>query len=135
MRILIVEDNAPVALSMKTTLEKVGHNVVRLAPDTESALAAAARLPIDLALVDYWLAGGSCGMDVARALRSRYWVPSIFISASPENCRKGREETGALGCLPKPFTEEVLIKTLEIVEVLMAGGSPPQRCEPFEVYH
>jgi two-component system, response regulator PdtaR len=134
LRILVVEDDGLVAISIKETLERADHVVVRLASDVDSALAAAAKLSCDLALVDYWLAGDSCGADAVRLLRERYWVPSIFISSHPDNCRKGWEEGGALGCLPKPFLESDLIDAVVIAQTLLAGEEPKPPLGRFELY-
>jgi CheY-like chemotaxis protein len=70
----------------------------------------------DLALVDYSLANGSRGAEAVQLLRERYSSPSIFVSDDLESCRKAREQSGALGCLQRPFTDIDLLRAVEIAE-------------------
>ena len=65
MKILIVEDEALVAMSMELVLEDHGHEVVDIADDLASAILAATHFRPELALVDMRLAGGDSGLHVA----------------------------------------------------------------------
>jgi CheY-like chemotaxis protein len=134
MRILIVEDNAFIAVSIEAVLLEARHEVVGIASNVESALAIAATLAFDLALVDYSLSDNSCGADAIRWLRDRYGRPSIFVSSQPDNCRKAWKEAGALGCLSKPFTDAELIGAVEIAEALINKRSPESLLDRFEIY-
>ncbi|OWP46488.1 response regulator, partial [Pseudomonas nitroreducens] len=51
-RILIIEDEALVAMELRFVLEDLGHEVVGTAADAPSARALAAETEVDLALVD-----------------------------------------------------------------------------------
>ena len=68
MKILIVEDEALVAMNMQDVLESQGHEVIKIADNEESAILAAIHCKPDLALVDMRLSGGGCGLVVARQM-------------------------------------------------------------------
>lgn len=121
MRILIVEDEALVAMELEGMLALAGHEAVAQADDLPSALAAAEAEKPDLALVDVQLAHGANGIDVAAALKAR-GVPVIFATG---NCPERRGEELALGCLHKPITDRSLSGTIEVAQALLQGQSAP----------
>ena len=123
-----------VALHIQHTLQDAGHEVVGMAPDVDAAVKVAATLHVDLALVDYGLADGSCGADAAQLLRERYSTPSVFVSGDPGSCRKAWKRAGALGCLQKPFTDIDLLRAVEIAADLSAGKEPRATYHRFEIY-
>ena len=74
MRILIVEDEALIAMALADGLEDAGHEVVGPAATIAEALALCdeAPPPPELAVLDINLRDGSSGVDVARALLERW---------------------------------------------------------------
>ena len=70
VRVLIIEDNALIALDLETQMEDLGCDVVGVAVTAAQAIATARRTLPDLALVDLQLADGSRGQDAALVLRS-----------------------------------------------------------------
>jgi DNA-binding response OmpR family regulator len=134
LRLLIIEDDAFIALSIEGILVAAGHTVVGLARDVDSALKIAAAIPFDLALVDYHLARNVCGADAAGQLRNLYSVPSIFVSSAPDDCRRARKKAGALGCLRKPFSDRTLVNAVKTAEAIIAEQKPVLLPEDFEVY-
>ncbi len=68
LTILVIEDNADAAVSLKTLLELDSH-VVHIAFDGASGIAAARAQRPDLVLCDIGLPGGMNGYEVARQLR------------------------------------------------------------------
>jgi CheY-like chemotaxis protein len=134
MRILIVEDDAMFAFAIEDALTVAGHEIVGFARDENSAVELADRERPDLALVDLRLARHSSGAIAARDIRERYNIPSIFISSSPEDCRKEAKPSGAWGCLSKPFTDKDLVNVVAIAATMMTGGRPDLRPRGFELY-
>ena len=67
MRILIVEDEVPIAMALAEGLERAGHLVTGPASTMAEALALCEALSPELALLDVNLRDGSDGVDVARA--------------------------------------------------------------------
>lgn len=121
MRILVVEDEALVAMELEMMIALAGHKVVAQADDLASALAALeAGLP-DLALVDIQLAQGCSGLDVAAALKAHH-VPVVFATG---NCPSEQGRAVALGCLHKPITDSTLAAALATAEALLRGSPVP----------
>jgi CheY-like chemotaxis protein len=120
VKILIVEDEALVAMSLRFLLEANGYDITDVTDDIEGAIASCERAVPDVALVDIRLAHGSSGYEVAAELRNR-GVPCFFLTGNaPEEPRGDL----ALGCIEKPYTEDVLIAALRVAEQRRTGGPP-----------
>src|SRR3954463_5097113 len=121
MRILIVEDEPIIALSTQVDLETAGHTVVGLAMTSEEAISLADRCRPDLVLMDVRLAKGN-GVEAAEAIHNRWAIPSLFATSyvghSGAPCR------AALGCLRKPYNQQSLVRSIQIIEQLMNGLEP-----------
>jgi CheY-like chemotaxis protein len=85
-RILLVEDDAIIALSEERALAELGLSVAH-ARDAEEALLYAKenRDGIDVVLMDVDLGRGMDGIDAAFELRKDCDVPIVFLSSSPES--------------------------------------------------
>lgn len=118
LKILIVEDDAQLATTLKYLVEdNPRYQVVATADDLDGALAAAERHRPHLALVDLHLARGSTGFSVAVRLGD-YHVPCLFVSGkAPAFAMPDL----ALGCLMKPFTAEEVHRSLAMAEDMMRG--------------
>jgi CheY-like chemotaxis protein len=134
MRILIVEDEAIIALEIDAVLTDTGHSVVGIAREVATALAVAAAQRPDLALVDLNLANNTSGAVAARHLLEMYGVPAIFVSGNPNDCRRVGFQTGALGCLSKPFKDSELIEAIAAAQALLAGQRPRTSPGGLEIY-
>ena len=82
VRVLIIEDNALIALDLETQMEDLGCDVVGVAVTAAQAIDTARRTLPDLALVDLQLADGSRGQDAALVLRSELDVAYMILSGS-----------------------------------------------------
>lgn len=130
MKILIVEDEAFVALSLKFLLSCQGHEVTDIADDLSTAIDAVDRETPDLALVDFQLTDGSSGLEVARELCERS-ILCIFVTGNaPEQPFKHL----GIGCLPKPYSDAALAGSLCIAEALLAKTEPPPPPQGFQLY-
>lgn len=121
MRILIVEDEALVAMEIEAMLQMGGHIATGQADDLPTALEAISLEIPDLAMVDIQLAQGCSGLDVAKAFRER-GVPVLFASG---NCPSERGRGLAIGCLHKPITNASLDAALAAASALLHGVEPP----------
>jgi CheY-like chemotaxis protein len=101
--VLIVEDEALVALSLESQLNEMGLNTI-VASGLESAIAAANELSIDLAVLDYYLNGAKTDA-VAACLRKRR-IP--FVVCSGAQFEDMSEVFVGAELLPKPYTDELL---------------------------
>jgi two-component system, response regulator PdtaR len=120
MKILIIDDEALVAMSLEFLLEIDGHVITGIADDVASTISSADRSPPDLALVDVQLARGSSGFDAASALRDRGILCFFLTGNVPSVPRPDL----ALGCIQKPYTEEVIKGALKVAEARLAGREP-----------
>ena len=114
-RILIVEDDPAVRLSLRLTCQKEGFEVAEVA-DGSAALAAFTRGRPDLVLLDLMLPGLS-GFDVCRELRHRDQNLSVIIltARGDEVDKVVGLELGADDYITKPFSPRELIARIRAV--------------------
>jgi len=108
MKILIVEDEALVAMAMKDYLASAGHIIVGQADDFDTAVTLAAETQPDLALVDVNLVDGDSGIEVASKL-TKQRVPCLMVTS---NCNPMHALDGAVGCLQKPVSPSALLQAV-----------------------
>jgi DNA-binding NarL/FixJ family response regulator len=82
MRVLIVEDEALVAMHLEMLLVDLGHEVCAVAACGRDAIAHASTHRPDVVLVDIRLAVGSSGIVVAREVHARHGLRCIFLSGN-----------------------------------------------------
>lgn len=104
--ILIIEDEALVALELRFVLEDLGYDVAGVAADAASARRIAAEAVVDLALVDIHLSDGPTGMALGRELGQKFGVSVLFMTANPGMVRDG--VAGTIGVLTKPADERAI---------------------------
>lgn len=111
-RILLVDDERLVLASYARQLRAAGFDVVA-ADSGEQAKECAASDPFDLAILDIQLPGMS-GIDLAKELRDRHNLPSMFVSAySDADLVRQATAMGGVAFLVKPVTGTQLIPTIE----------------------
>lgn len=120
-RLLVVEDDYFVGLTIENALVDAGHEVVAVAATGEQAIAAVAQRP-ELALMDIRLAGEMDGIEAATELRRR-GIPSLFATAhsDPETRRRG-EAARPAGWITKPFSNSELVAAVEAALVRLRGN-------------
>ena len=130
MRILVIEDEALVALQIELSLEAADHELAGRADTLRGAIELAEVECPDLALVDVRLAEGCSGVEVAAELKKR-GVPSLFVTG---NCPGEDRSDVALGCLHKPFTQTQIIAAVKAAESLLTGQRPQVRPGALHIY-
>lgn len=104
-RVLVVEDEAIVALDLTWIVRELGHDVVGVARTRAEAVALAAKTSPDLVMADIQLADHSSGIDAVNdILTSMGERPVIFITAFPERLLTGEKIEPAF-LISKPFDE------------------------------
>ncbi|MDR7318657.1 response regulator YycF [Brevibacillus nitrificans] len=107
-KLLVVDDEKPIADILKFTFEKEGYQVV-CAYDGEEALVVVQNERPDLILLDVMLPGRD-GMDVCRAVRQSHDVPIIMLTAKDSELDKVLGlELGADDYVTKPFSTRELV--------------------------
>jgi len=109
-RVLVVEDEEPMAKAIKRALERKGYEVM-VAPDGFLAGALAATFSPAVMTLDLKMPGLS-GMDVLKAIRNDPELAAIkiiVVSAMPEEELQAALEAGADDILEKPFKNKDLV--------------------------
>jgi DNA-binding response OmpR family regulator len=108
-RILIVEDEYFVALTIEDALADAGYEVLGVEASGEAAILHALEARPDLVLMDIRLAGKLDGIDAALELK-RHGLRVLFASAHSDDATRARgEEARPLGWLTKPFSGQELV--------------------------
>lgn len=126
-RILIIEDEALVAMELRFVLEDLGHQVVATASDAQTARDVAAENEIDLALVDIHLSDGATGIELGRELGQHRGVTVLFMTANPGMVRDG--VAGTIGVITKP-TDERAVQTAVDYALRRRKGAPVDYAPP-----
>ena len=114
-RILIVEDEALIAVEIETTLKKLGYRIAGKARNGDTALDLLASTHPDLALLDIDIKGTRNGIDLARIIREKYNFPFVFLTAfSDRETLNGLKDTFPYGYIVKPFNRQELLTTIEL---------------------
>lgn len=126
-RILIIEDEALVAMELRFVLEDLGHEVVGTAADARTARRLVQETDVDLALVDIHLSDGPTGIDLGRELGQELGVTVLFMTANPGMVRNG--VAGTIGVLSKP-TDERAVQTAVDYALRRRAGRPIEYAPP-----
>ena len=105
MKILIIEDETRIALTLKKTLELEDHQV-KIAFDSDKGLGLAKDKSLDLIIMDLMLPGKYDGISLTKHLRNiKVNTPILMLTALDDvkNRVKGLS-SGADDYLPKPFS-------------------------------
>lgn len=123
-RILIVEDNADLAIGLQNNLEIEGHTVVR-AGDGPAGLDAVQSSVFDLIVLDLMLPGMD-GYRVLREIRTKgITTPVLLLTARSEEADKVRGlRLGADDYVTKPFGVLELLARIEALMRRARGASP-----------
>jgi signal transduction histidine kinase len=121
-RVLIVEDDAGIALLERRALERAGH-VAEAVSTPEEALARVRQDPFDLVILDYRLAETSTGLDLYRQLRGDWPdLPAILVTGfADENKVIEALRTGVRDVVPKvgdylDYLPRAVTRVLKLVE-------------------
>lgn len=117
LNILVVEDDAMIAMLYAELLSQIGHQVCGIAGTENDAVSMAERLLPELIIADLGLREGSGMMAIRRILRDRM-VPHLFVTGSAIHPGKTRDPAGMLR---KPFSEDQLLAA-----IALAITGPPQ---------
>jgi CheY-like chemotaxis protein/DNA-directed RNA polymerase specialized sigma24 family protein len=107
--VLIIEDEALIALAVGDIVKEMGHTVVGVAARADAAVKLAKRTRPGLVLADIQLEDGSSGITALQEILRTFEVPVIFVTAHPELLLTG-ETAEPTFLLTKPF-EPLALKT------------------------
>ncbi len=114
-RLLVVEDEGIVALSLKKDLGNLGYDVLMTVDTGEEAIEQAAELQPDLVLMDIQLAGEMNGIEAASQIRSCFDIPVVYLTAfADDSTLQQAKITEPFGYIIKPYGEKELTTAIEM---------------------
>ncbi len=115
--ILIVEDEAFTAMSLRLELERAGYNVCSILSTGEQAVSFTKDNKPDYILMDIRLGGEIDGIEAAEQIKSSQNLPIIFMSGyDDKSSRQRAQKLNPLSYLVKPITLGDLTDVLESVD-------------------
>ena len=115
LNVLIVEDEALLAMDIEAMVEDAGHKVVGEAASLFDVEALALDLLPDLAFVDIQLAEGTSGLDVCALIRER-WSDALVVFVTANPLKIPDDWAGGHGVIPKPFSRNGLLSAMRYIE-------------------
>ena len=113
-KVLIVEDNAIEAVSMRAMLTLIGLEVVGVAACVNDALCLAENTHPDVAIFDVRLAGRRDGIEGATILRRTIGLQVIFVTGQKDAATVARAaEAEPVAYLSKPVASQQLVAAIE----------------------
>lgn len=114
-RILVVEDERIVAMSLRRQLQAMGYEVVGVASSGDVAVRQTGELRPDLVLMDIRLEGGMDGVQAAALIREQFRIPVVYLTAySNRDVLDRAKVTEPFGYLLKPYDERELHVAVEM---------------------
>ena len=114
-RILIAEDERIVAEDIKRTLEKFGYSISSITYSGEETVKKAQEEKPDLMLMDIVLEGEIDGIEAARQIRERLFIPVVYLTAFADDRLLMRAKiTEPYSYLLKPFEDRELYAAIEM---------------------
>ena len=105
-RIMVIEDEAIIAMDISGIVEQMGHEVTGVARTRDGAVKLANQQPPDMILADIQLADKSSGIDAVNDIFAQMGErPVVFITAFPERLLTGERPEPAF-LITKPYTED-----------------------------
>jgi DNA-binding LytR/AlgR family response regulator len=116
-RILIVEDDMIIAANISLQLSNLGYEVTGIETKGEEAIHHALETKPDIILMDIHLKGKITGIDAAHEIHKFLDIPLIFLTANQDDATfEKAKETHPFAFISKPFTKQVLERTIALVE-------------------
>lgn len=107
VRVLVIEDEAVIALDVAKIVRNAGHQVVGIAPTEKAAIDLAKKHLPHLVLADIQLKDGDSGIVAVREILKAVSAPVIFVTGFPERLLTGHGLEPAF-IITKPFNPEML---------------------------
>lgn len=114
LKVLIVEDEALLAMELEMLVEEAGHAVVGWATSSDEAHNLVDQVEADIAFVDVHLNDGPTGVDVALYIGEKRASMVVFMTANPK--RIPDHFAGAVGVISKPYTVNGLMAALQYLK-------------------
>jgi CheY-like chemotaxis protein/DNA-directed RNA polymerase specialized sigma24 family protein len=107
VRVLVIEDEAVIAMDVAEIVRNAGHQVVGVAATEKAAIELAKQHSPHLVLADIQLKGSDSGISAVRQILGAMSVPVIFVTGFPERLLTGTQLEPAF-VISKPFDPDLL---------------------------
>jgi CheY-like chemotaxis protein/DNA-directed RNA polymerase specialized sigma24 family protein len=107
VRVLVIEDEAVIALDVADIVRNAGHEVVGIAATEKAAVELAKKHSPHLVLADIQLRGADSGISAVKEIMRAMSVPVIFVTGYPERLLTGAQLEPAF-VISKPFDPDLL---------------------------
>lgn len=115
-RVLIMEDDMILTLSLELMLKKAGLEQIYRTRTGEEAIELARNEPLDLIVADIYLGEGVLGTEAVLQIQEHADIPVIYITGNSDiQNRNDAARTHFIEYLVKPITSEQLYKSLDKV--------------------
>ena len=129
--LMIVEDEALIAMALRDELQDAGYRVLNLTDRHAEALEVARAEKPDLALVNIRLAGRDDGIELAEQLKA-LGIPVLLISGQVSRARSAK--TVAIGSMPKPYDAADMVLAVTYLLASLKGDGALPRPAQLEVF-
>lgn len=129
--LMIVEDEALVAIALRDELQEAGYRVLDLTDRQAKALEVAKAEKPDLALVNIRLAGRDDGIELSEHLKA-LGIPVLLISGQVS--RASSAKTVAIGSMPKPYDAAEMVLAVTYLLARLRGDASLPRPDQLEVF-
>ncbi|MGD0112009.1 MAG: response regulator [Armatimonadota bacterium] len=121
-RVLVVEDEFVILLTLKVQLEAIGCDVVGTARDADSAVEQARSLQPDIVLMDIGLPGKD-GAAATREIMADRWTRIILVTAYGDERVEQAVQAGACVVLTKPIVQAQLARAIDQAQASTPGSA------------
>ncbi|WP_448189490.1 response regulator [Azospirillum sp. sgz301742] len=123
MNVLIVEDEALIALSWAQVVESLGHTVLGICASLPDARELTRHAAPDVALIDLRLGYGRCGAKVDAYLHEAFGTTALYVTANRDFAY--RYGTHAIGVAEKPLSPDSLFAVVRFLTAWHEGRRLP----------
>lgn len=121
MRVLVIEDNAVLSLTLEVMLKKLGFSEIQKAYSPKEALALIEKFEPDLLLVDINLDSDLSGIDIVRIAQENRVLSVVYTTANSDDYhRELAKETIHDAYLIKPLNFRTLSTAIESISLRLA---------------
>ena len=118
MKVLIIEDDLILALSLELMLKKLNITNVEKVHTGEDAVESVNKCQPGLMLVDIQLGAGISGIDAVEEIQETYDIPALYITGNSDSLnRELADRTNFIDYLVKPITFKELQNAVSKVGV------------------
>ena len=115
IKVLIVEDEAIIAMNISDILDDLGYETLEVASSYDEAVKLLKKEKPDIAILDVQLKGSKDGIELAEYIRDQYNIPFIFLTSNSGRATVEKaKEVNPSSFLVKPFVQDDLFTSIEI---------------------